>query len=250
VTGGPAADRSAVVAEVERAAVATWPASIVDDVDGWLLRHCAMLQRNRSNSALPPAVVGDFRAALERVEAFYARRDRAPVIQVSPLQWHGELDAFLAERGYRTIKPAEVMIAGVGHIVELSDPGDYNVHGEPDPHLSWLRACEVVGGRVEPSLDRVPRPASFLVAVQDEHPVGVGLFVVSGGWCGVYCLATDPRWRRRGVARSLLHAGAQWAGEIGASRLFLQVAANNAGALGLYRQVGFRTSHTYHYRIG
>jgi ribosomal protein S18 acetylase RimI-like enzyme len=250
VTAGGLPDRSAVVAEVERAAAATWPSSIVDDVDGWLLRRCAMLQRNRSNSALPPAVVADSRAALESVEEFYARYDRAPVIQVSPLQWHGELDAFLAERGYRAISPTEVMIADAGRIVELADPGDCDVQGESDPRRSWLRACETVGGRVEPSLDRVPRPASFLVAVQNEQPVGVGLFVVSGDWCGVYCLATDPRWRRRGVARSLLRAGAQWAGEVGASGLFLQVAVKNAGALALYRQVGFRASHSYHYRIG
>ncbi|MGW3468092.1 GNAT family N-acetyltransferase, cg3035/Rv0428c family [Saccharopolyspora sp. NPDC000995] len=60
--------------EIERVAVATWPASTIERVDGWLLRHCGLLNRKRSNSALPPEAVADPEVAVEGVEKFYAAR--------------------------------------------------------------------------------------------------------------------------------------------------------------------------------
>ncbi|MBB5152795.1 GNAT family N-acetyltransferase, cg3035/Rv0428c family [Saccharopolyspora phatthalungensis] len=104
--------------EIERAAVATWPASTVERVDGWLYRCCGLLNRKRSNSALPPAVVADAAAAVERLEEFYAVRGTKPIVQVSPLDRHAELDAFLAARGYRVVAPTAVMFADCTRVLD------------------------------------------------------------------------------------------------------------------------------------
>ncbi len=55
----------------------------------------------------------------------------------------------------------------------------------------------------------------------------------------VLTLATAPAHRRLGLGRRLLEAGAQAAGERGAARLFLEVAADNLPAIRLYRSTGF-----------
>jgi ribosomal-protein-alanine N-acetyltransferase len=52
-------------------------------------------------------------------------------------------------------------------------------------------------------------------------------------------LAVAPRARRRGVGAALVEAVAGAAAAAGARRLFLEVAADNAAALALYRGAGF-----------
>ncbi|MER7012130.1 GNAT family N-acetyltransferase [Saccharopolyspora sp. NPDC000359] len=233
--------------EIERAAAATWPSSTVERVDGWLLRHCDLLARKRSNSALPPEQ-GWGLAGVERVEQFYAARGAAAIVQVSPLEQHAELDAALAERGYRSRSPTEVMFADADQVAAACSAGEFEVRLEAHPRSGWLDAVAAVGGSPEPSLDRVPEPVRFAIALRDGTPVGVGMFAESGGWCGAYGMATHPDWRRRGVASAVLRAGARWASALGA-RLFLQVEVGNPGARRLYAAAGFRTAHRYHYRV-
>jgi GNAT superfamily N-acetyltransferase len=43
------------------------------------------------------------------------------------------------------------------------------------------------------------------------------------GWAGVFCMATDPAVRRRGVARAVMGALASWSREAGAEGMYLQV---------------------------
>jgi ribosomal-protein-alanine N-acetyltransferase len=52
-------------------------------------------------------------------------------------------------------------------------------------------------------------------------------------------LAVDPRWRRRGVATSLLEAALERGRARGARCAFLEVRASNVGAQALYRRSGF-----------
>ncbi|QUH01586.1 GNAT family N-acetyltransferase [Saccharopolyspora erythraea] len=235
--------------EVERAAAATWPASTVRPDAGWLLRHCGVLDRKRSNSALPPAVVDDPAAAAERVERFYAGRGARPVVQVSPLEAHRELDEFLAGRGYAAIARADAMVAGTADVIASAVAREFAVRLDTGPRDGWFAAGAGAGRPVEPGLDAVRAPARFAIAFAGPIPVGVGLFALAGQWCGVYCMATAERWRRRGVAGTLLRAGARWAAEAGATRMFLQVEADNPGAVLLYERVGFARSHGYHYRV-
>jgi ribosomal-protein-alanine N-acetyltransferase len=52
-------------------------------------------------------------------------------------------------------------------------------------------------------------------------------------------LAVDPRWRRRGVAASLLEAALERGRARGARCAILEVRASNVGAQTLYRRYGF-----------
>jgi [ribosomal protein S18]-alanine N-acetyltransferase len=55
----------------------------------------------------------------------------------------------------------------------------------------------------------------------------------------VLTLAVDPAHRRGGAGQALVEAAAIMAAASGARGLFLEVAADNEAALGLYRRIGF-----------
>ena len=67
------------------------------------------------------------------------------------------------------------------------------------------------------------------------------------GWGGLYAVATRPEARRRGHARALASALAAEACARGLDRLWLQVLADNAPAIGLYASLGFEPASRYAY---
>lgn len=231
-----------LVREIERAALATWPASTVERRDGWVLRHCDRLSRRRSNSAVPLRRMPD----VESLERFYVQRAAAPAVQISPRERYRALDAELAGRGYRVDAPVTCMHNDVAALADI-EGSDFEIRLDETPHPRWFAAVVATGGEPEPALDRTPRPVGFAIATHRGTPVGVGMFAAAGNWCGVYGMRTSPDWRRRGVAAALLRAGARWTS---AARIFLQVADDNPVARSRYESLGFRRSHGYHYRLG
>jgi ribosomal-protein-alanine N-acetyltransferase len=70
---------------------------------------------------------------------------------------------------------------------------------------------------------------------------GTDAFVLvraAAGEAEILTLATAPEKRRRGLARALVHAAADFVGR-DATQLFLEVAADNAAAIALYSGFGF-----------
>jgi GNAT superfamily N-acetyltransferase len=70
--------------------------------------------------------------------------------------------------------------------------------------------------------------------------------LTSDGRLGVTAV-TDERHRPRGLATAVMAALRGWAGH-GATSVYLQVVADNAPALALYRRAGFIEHHRYHHR--
>jgi ribosomal-protein-alanine N-acetyltransferase len=85
-------------------------------------------------------------------------------------------------------------------------------------------------------------PGVFALAAIDHALVGLILMRAIAGEAEVLTLGVEPGHRRRGVALALLRAGLAQARALGAEAAFLEVAADNAGALALYRQEGFEPS--------
>ncbi len=79
--------------------------------------------------------------------------------------------------------------------------------------------------------------------------VGRGTVTGQGRWLGLCLVEVLPAARRQGLAVRLIRALADWAAETGATDAFLQVEQSNAGAVALYRKLGFTTHHTYLTRI-
>lgn len=84
-------------------------------------------------------------------------------------------------------------------------------------------------------------PASGHVAETEEgEPVGLLFDLIVAGEAEILTLGVDPRHRRGGIARALLEDLYVRALSAGATRIVLEVAASNAGAMRLYESGGFR----------
>ncbi|GIH70132.1 GNAT family N-acetyltransferase [Sphaerimonospora thailandensis] len=252
-----------------------WPAPGRVTADGWIYRHAGGVTK-RANSVLPPAdsvdsaradPAGDVDSAVERAEKFYAGLGlrcvfsigvssvgvpSVGVSSVGPGAVNG-LDAELDSRGYRMVDPTLIMTAPL--------PRDAVPAGEvaPEPSERWLRTWwRVDGGRHRdddetPAMEWARRimtgvPAGY-AHLEGDTGAGVGRGVVQGRWLGVYCMAVEPRARRRGLGRSVLRTLFAWGRERGAERAYLAVTEPNVGARTLYEREGFTVAGRYHYRV-
>lgn len=82
-------------------------------------------------------------------------------------------------------------------------------------------------------------PGHGALLVEDAAAQAMILWRAAGGEGEILTLAVDPRRRREGLARLLVEAACALARESGAEAMFLEVALDNAAAIGLYRRAGF-----------
>ncbi len=140
----------------------------------------------------------------------------------------------LADLLSRTGAPAvEVALAGV------PDDAWLELYGRSGP-----AAREVIGGGDHVALARLTADAA---GEAGRELVGIGRGVVTGRWLGLSAVEVVPAYRRRGLARAVLAALGAWGADLGATGAYLQVAADNDGAIRLYDRLGFRLDHQYRY---
>lgn len=84
--------------------------------------------------------------------------------------------------------------------------------------------------------DLLDGPGVFAFAADS----GFILARVAGGEAEILTLAVAPEARRRGTGRTLVREAASYAQRLGATMLFLEVAADNESALKLYAGAGFK----------
>jgi len=83
-------------------------------------------------------------------------------------------------------------------------------------------------------------PGAFAtLALFEEAPVGFASGQDAGDEAEIVTLGVIPSARRRNVGRALVEEIARRALELGASRLFLEVAVDNPAAISLYENTGF-----------
>ncbi|MGA0603334.1 GNAT family N-acetyltransferase [Caulobacter sp. KR2-114] len=92
--------------------------------------------------------------------------------------------------------------------------------------------------------DLLAAPGAFALAIGDGDDAGDDLagFILCRAIAGeaeVLTLAVAPAMRRQGLARALLEAAILTAAAGGAEAMFLEVAEDNAAAIGLYAGAGF-----------
>lgn len=250
-----------MIAAVERASGRAWPPREMEPLLGWRLRHGGARSR-RLDSAQTARFDGgaDLGAAIARVERWYAERRQPACFQLTEASAPSGLDAALAARGYARVTPTTVMTAAadaidaavapevelVGGVAEI----ELAEHATPDVlaalcDAAWpdaiRREREALFARIEPS-------HRFAIARVGGRPAASGLCVVDGELAGLFSMRTQPGFRRRGLARSLLAGLVAWARSAGARRVYLQVEDADAAARPLYLGAGFAPLYRYHYR--
>ncbi len=221
--------------------------------DGWLLRMSpGKAKRARSvnahfGSTLPLA------QKIAYCERLYAECGLPALFRITPFAKPANLETELEVRGYVSFEPTRVQLMRLDHPPEALAVPDVDF---VTPTAAGF--AEAVGAIQEATaqqraafLERIiqsPLATRAVVAMQEGRAVGTGTVMLEDRMAGVFTMGTIPEMRGRGIGRAILAALLRWAWEHGATHAYLQVSANNAPALSVYRTFGFGDAYTYHYR--
>ncbi|MFE2480338.1 GNAT family N-acetyltransferase [Streptomyces sp. NPDC001194] len=240
---GPAASFE----ELARIGARAWQPLESEPLGEWTLRAAGGFTR-RANSVLPlgdPGVPLD--EALARVTSWYAERELPAYVQTATGAAGTQelLGAELERRGWVNEVSAEVRIAALAPIADVdTGAGAREVRLTRAPDEEWLGMY----GRVkDPEVARrvlVAGPSVWFATLPGR---AIGRLVVDGRWAGFAAVEVDPEHRRGGLGTAVMAVLARQALEEGASAAWLQVEADNAGALALYDGLGFARHHAYHH---
>ncbi|MFC9896871.1 GNAT family N-acetyltransferase [Nocardia sp. NPDC127579] len=253
---GPRPIRTAEIRSLETAAADAWPGVEQDWIDGWLLR-AGHGYTTRANSAVPLGRSGEPAQLsvepLRRIAEWYAERG---------LPFQLLLPDRLAPvpRGWRTWN--ETLVLGIDIENFVLPQGPPMVRTAPEPDQAWLQLHRYQGEN--PALVALPRrPVTEVVtAVHDgtvgfaalgvPEPIAIGRAAVTTApdlrrWVGLSCIAVQAAHRRHGLGALVCAELIRWGHARGATHAYVQVQADNAAALALYRELGFLDHHAYRY---
>ncbi len=239
------------LAEIEAAAVRSWPALETADVDGWLWRY-ASGGSMRANSVSALAFHGvSLEAAVRNVEEGYRARGAPCQFTITEVSEPGDLDVRLEAMGYARGEPHATMAKDIIG-VSIQAPADVEWSCEPTPEWLAVYLSGLTPNRREVApaiLAGLPRERCFFACRRGGAVVGSGLSVADGSLASVQCMATLASARRQGCAQAVLSAIGAWVGAQGCTRLYLQVESANTGAAALYESFGFGVAGRYHLRV-
>ncbi len=239
--------------EIEELSWNAWPALRSRLVDGWIVRWSAGYT-SRANSVLP-LYPGD-RPVAERLricEEFYDDQGQETIVKVVPCAEPPDLDAFLAERGYRQRSETSVHGRSLSAGEFAPDPEVLLAEGLDD---RWIDAVASMN-RMDPArrdvaarmLRAIAPPHVFASIEVEGAVVAAGLGVCEREWVGAFDMIVSPDHRRRGYGGRVLTSLLGWGIARGARRAYLQVVRENAPAIALYERLGFRSLYPYWYRV-
>lgn len=241
---------------LQRIAARGWPAVEQARLGEWTLRASAGFT-SRANSV---QALGDpgrpLSEALAYVQDWYTARSLPTCVEVVSPGSAADLTAELARRGATRVTPALVRTAPLAPLARLSRaPETVRLSRTAGP--DWMSVYHRVSD--DPAVARAAHqvlhggPSVWFATVpgpdRTEPPLAIGRCVIDGPWAHFSAVEVQPAARRRGLATTVMAVLAARAAEEGAIAAYLQVEADNTGAITLYDGLGFTTSHTYHYAV-
>lgn len=239
--------------QIEGATLTAWPA-LKQAYDGlWLWRYARGFTRRANSIQCLDPVDGAFAELRLARLADLSRRNRiAPVFRVTPLTAPEIVDV-LDTQGWEKIGPSLVLAMDTP---AANFPVEFAVRGFEPSDPEWYKAVAYLSGYdpkaaevLRDIVSAIPGEAQgVLVLHKAGVPAAAALAVVASG-IGVYLnVATHPSARRSGFGRAVMAASINWTRTAGARHSAIQVSADNAAAIPLYKSFGFKQVYTYHYR--
>ena len=234
---------------IERATTAAVSPPAIEEIDGWLLCFDTGTV-GRAKCAVPLRHALTDLAAVPAIEARYAARGVPPLFRIADVPVFDALRAELRRSGYRAGRPTLVQVAASESARSVCTEAVAEIATAPD--AAWASVYLGEGfdpvdgaGRVK-ALSRTP--GSLYASVrEDGRAIAAGVAAFGHGWASVHGMRTGHSRRGEGLAGRVLASLAAAALARGIGRIFLQVEADNAPALALYRRAGFATAWAYRY---
>lgn len=245
--------RLAVVRRLEAAGFRAWPASSTEFDGTWAVRLTRSFPAKRLNSVNPldPSDHLDIEQRVARAAERFRSFGRPLLFRQSPLA-PPQLIEHLDRQGWSSFGESIVFTADLAAI-DLSEAIDRI----PIRDLSrYVDASLAVHDRdaslrlgLTEILQSIRPPAGLFVREDaDGQPVAVAMAIHDNDLAGVLDVAVSPTMRQQGVGRDLVGTALRFTVLRGARTGWLQVEADNAAGLALYRSLGFTEAYRYVYR--
>jgi ribosomal protein S18 acetylase RimI-like enzyme len=239
-----------LLAQIETAAVRSWPALETADIGAWLWRY-ASGGSLRANSVSTLSFCGvDLDAAVRDAGRRYRAKGAPCRFTITEVSEPHDIDAQLAALGYAR---GEEHVTMQKAVAASTPPPAVGMALSADPAPEWLAVyLSGLGPNrrdVAPAiLAGLPVRRVYVSCRRAGTVVGSGLSVADGSLASVQCMATLASARRQGCARAVLSAIEAWAASQGCTHLYLQAESSNTAAIALYEAFGFRVAGRYHLR--
>jgi len=238
---------------LEEISLNAWPALQTIFLDGWVLRFANGYTR-RANSVNP--LYPSSQALPKKIktcEGLYREKGLNSVFKLTPASLPSELDASLAEAGYRIDARTSVQLLDLEPQSPALDP---EVELSNEISVDWHEAYSVMNGvatehraTVRLLLELQIHPKRFAVMRREGKVVACGLGVKQSQYIGIFDILVNPELRRQGIGQRLVECLLAWGKKEGAQIAYLQVMLDNAPAWQLYSKLGFREEYQYWYRV-
>lgn len=241
------------VRRLEAVSFRSWPSASTRFDGTWAIRLTAGHPAKRLNSVNPldPADHSNLDERISRAAHTFDGFGRPLIFRQSPLAPQ-ELENRLDARGWLRFDETIVMLRDLDESIPQRD-----LTSAPVGDVGrWLDQCVLMDAfpvDVKPGLseliDRVHgEVALFLGDVHEGEAHCAAMIVRFGELAGLFEVVTHPRHRRKGLGKRLVLNALAWAKAKGSKRAWLQVVADNAGAVKLYEETGFQEAYRYAYR--
>jgi ribosomal protein S18 acetylase RimI-like enzyme len=237
---------------VERTCLNGFPALKQVWLEDWLLRFAGGVSR-RANCATPLAfTTRDVDRTIAQTEARFADQDRRPFFRV-PFFIDQAIDRRLDQLGYG-IEGETITL--YGELEHTKAEVEQRVALWGAPAREWRVAMATHQGQSDTESDTYRQivealaiPAAFVGYRAEDGLAAVGYGAIHDGMLCFESIVTGAEHRGRGYGRRMLQTLLSWAKAQHAVDVCLQVQADNAPAIALYRSLGIgQELYRYHYR--
>ena len=249
----PAAPDLPAVRRLEAVGFRAWPSASVLYDGSWLIRLTAGHSSRRLNSVNPldPSDYRDIAVRLEKAAKRFSDYGRPLLVRQTPLT-PPQLVAYMDQAGWHAEGEVVVMMADLSRL----DAAEGLDHLPSKDVGRFVDARIRVSGdnpAMKPGLTEIinaikPETGLFIFEDPASGPVAVSLAVQDNDLAGILQLGVAEGARGKGLATEMLGAAMRWARLKGARRVWVQVEADNAPALGLYTKAAFHPVYRYLYR--
>lgn len=239
------------VEALERAGLDAWPGIEVQWDRNWVRRASGgYTKRANSTQCLDPDDFEDADLRVISASTWMIVRGIKPVFRITPLS-SPELNLTLDEAGWVEIDASHQFAMELG---EHEADKEAEILGALDP--KFLAVTQKLQGYGEPAMTGLKNllaalkvPAVGVVLTRDGEAVASSIMAIANGIVISGNVVTDPARRRQGLGGAMMRSGLAWARREGARFAALNVQADNAAAISLYKGLGYTHQYDYSYRI-
>lgn len=236
--------------DIEYAGFRAWPALDQQEIDGFVLRSSQGFTKRANSANLVRPLESCHKELVQRCEKHFFDQSLPSIFRIPSFIESEDLDKYLEENAYQA-KDRSLVLHRTIDSFDFT-PCELAVKNGTD----WIASYSGISG-INPTsqelhldmLARIQDKTLMAVLVEDGVEVACGLGVLNGGLFGLFDIGTLKAKRNQGYAAKLLHGMLSWALSNGATDSYLQVVADNAHAVSLYRKLGFQDCYEYWYRI-